>query len=277
MKLRKITSLTALISFTLLLVTSVVLYIVPSGRIANWAGYRLWGLSKEDWSAVHTNLGVLLLLAMILHVYYNWKPMLSYMKNTARQLRVFTLEFNIALVLTLIVFLGTLAGIPPMSSIIQLGEAITDQANQHYGEPPYGHAELTPLAEFLDKIKVDPEVGLEALKKAGVAVEAPSLPLAEIAEDNNITPQRIYEIVKPVDVSDSSTDGGMPEEAPGGTGNRTLAQICQSYGLDSEKIVQGLAERGIKAEAGLKMKEIATANGIDPYAVYNAIYQLRSK
>ena len=48
MNMRKITSLTALISFVLLLVTSIILYILPSGRVAYWAGYRLWSLSSRS-------------------------------------------------------------------------------------------------------------------------------------------------------------------------------------------------------------------------------------
>ncbi|MEE4254233.1 MAG: DUF4405 domain-containing protein, partial [Desulfuromusa sp.] len=155
MNMRKITSLTALISFVLLMVTSIILYIVPAGRVAYWSDYRLWSLSKEDWGAVHINLGVLLLISILLHVYYNWTPMISYMKNKSKQLRIFTPDFNVSLIVTLVVFFGTLAGIPPMSSVINFGAAISEKANLYYGEPPYGHAELSPLADFADKVKVD--------------------------------------------------------------------------------------------------------------------------
>mgnify|MGYP000181594178 CR=1 FL=1 len=40
MKIRKIASLTALLSFVVVIVTSIVLYIVPQGRIAYWADWR---------------------------------------------------------------------------------------------------------------------------------------------------------------------------------------------------------------------------------------------
>ena len=49
MKMRKITSLTAALSFLLMVLTSIILYIVPQGRVAYWADWRLWGLSKTDW------------------------------------------------------------------------------------------------------------------------------------------------------------------------------------------------------------------------------------
>ncbi|MCK4502163.1 MAG: DUF4405 domain-containing protein, partial [Desulfuromonadales bacterium] len=231
MNMRKITSLTALISFVLLMVTSIILYIVPSGRVAYWAGYRLWSLSKEDWGSVHINLGFLLLLAILLHIYYNWTPMISYMKNRSKQLRIFTADFNISLVVTLIVFFGTLAGIPPMSTILNLGNAITDKANLVYGEPPYGHAELSPLADFTDKVKIDLDESLAKLEAAGIKVVSSAQTMEEIAHNNDISPQQIYKAIK-APTNDSVNI--MPEEAPGGTGKRTLAQVCEMYQLDQD-------------------------------------------
>ena len=100
MKMRKITSLTAALSFLLMVLTSIILYIVPQGRVAYWADWRLWGLSKTDWGNIHINLGFLFLISLTLHIYYNWKPITSYLKNKARQMKVFTPDFNVALVVT---------------------------------------------------------------------------------------------------------------------------------------------------------------------------------
>lgn len=77
MNMRKITSLTAALSFMLMVLTSVILYIVPQGRVAYWADWRLWGMSKTDWGNIHINLGLLFLLAGFLHIYYNFCEDLS--------------------------------------------------------------------------------------------------------------------------------------------------------------------------------------------------------
>ncbi|MGB5619617.1 MAG: DUF4405 domain-containing protein [Desulfobacterales bacterium] len=74
MKIRKITSLTAGLAFIVMLVTSIILYVVPQGRVAYWADWKLWGLTKTDWGNIHINLGLLFLIALFLHIYYNWKP-----------------------------------------------------------------------------------------------------------------------------------------------------------------------------------------------------------
>jgi len=274
MNMRKITSLTALISFILLMVTSIILYIVPAGRVAYWSDYKLWSLSKDDWGNVHINLGFLLLISILLHVYYNWKPMISYMKNRSKQLRIFTPDFNVSLIVSLVVFFGTLAGIPPMSSIINLGASISDKANRYYGEPPYGHAELSPLADFADKVKVDLAESMALLGNAGIKVDSSAQTMKNIAETNGVSPQHIYAIMKPQ--SNSSTKE-MPEEPPGGTGSRTLAQICEMYQLDQQVIVRGLKLKSITAEPLQSMKEIAAANSLDPHAVYAEIYALARK
>ena len=96
--------------------------------------------------------------------------------------------------------------------------------------------------------------------------------MQEISEANGVSPQQVYLLLKPVD--DGNGSAAMPEEAPGGTGSRTLTQLCEMYQLDEMQIVLGLATQGIEARPEQTMKEIAAANGIDPHAVYAAIYAL---
>ena len=96
MSVRRITSLTMLITLVLGILTSAVLYIAPHGRVAYWADWRLWGLSKTQWTDLHLTLGILLVLAGIVHTVYNWGPITAYLKNRARRVRVFTADFNVA-------------------------------------------------------------------------------------------------------------------------------------------------------------------------------------
>ena len=100
MNIRRITSLTALLTFILLIFTAVILYVAPQGRVAYWANWQLWGLSKTAWTNIHINTGFLFLISILLHIYYNWKLILAYLKNKAQELKVFNRDFNIALLLT---------------------------------------------------------------------------------------------------------------------------------------------------------------------------------
>ena len=67
MKIRRITSLTALFAFIVMTFTSVILYIVPHGRIAYWSDWHLFGLSKKEWGSIN-NLGLFFLLSLFLHL-----------------------------------------------------------------------------------------------------------------------------------------------------------------------------------------------------------------
>lgn len=47
MNMRKITSITLLASLVVLVVNSVVLYIVPEGRVVHWANWIFLGLTND--------------------------------------------------------------------------------------------------------------------------------------------------------------------------------------------------------------------------------------
>lgn len=89
-----------------------------------------------------------LFLAAFIHVYLNWKPIVAYLKNRAKEVKIITTSFNVALMLSLIVGVGTYFEIPPMSTVIHFSNSIKDNASKVYGEPPYGHAELSSLKLF---------------------------------------------------------------------------------------------------------------------------------
>ena len=40
-------------AFLVLMVSGIVLYLVPQGRVAYWVHWSLAGLDKEQWAAVH--------------------------------------------------------------------------------------------------------------------------------------------------------------------------------------------------------------------------------
>ena len=266
--IRKTVSLTALLSFALLMVTSVILYIVPAGRVAYWADYHLWGLTKGEWGNLHINLGLLLILAIILHTYYNWNAITAYMKNKAKEFKLFTREFNAALILVVVFCLGTYFEVPPLSSIITMGEAISADAEKFYGEPPYGHAELSSLKTFSKKMEFDLELSMKRLKEEGFIVTSSEQPLIEIATTNHTSPKEIYLIISPLTERVSYT---FPDQPPAGLGNRPLIDLCQEYSVSSKTVLQILAQHGILANEEMNMKKIAENSGKDALSIYEII------
>jgi len=274
-KIRKITSMTMFISFILLVLTSIILYIVPHGRVAYWADWHLWGLTKTQWGNLHINLGFLFLFAGLLHMYYNWAVITAYMKNRAREIKVFTPSFNVALLLTLVIGVGTYFEVPPMSSVITLSESIKNAASEKYGEPPYGHAELSSLKLFTKKQGLDMDQAMELLKKANIQFKDSKDTLAIIAKVNKVSPQEVYNIIKPA-VAAKTAEGtiSFPDSPMTGFGNKTIAEVCSEFNLMFRDIQRGLAKKGVKAEPEMTIKEIAAANDKDPMAIFEDIHGL---
>jgi hypothetical protein len=272
--MRKVTSLTIFLSFLALLATSVVLYIVPHGRVAYWADWRLLGMTKTEWGNLHVNLGVLFILAGFFHLFYNWSPITAYMKNRARELKIFTPAFSLALTLTVLVAAGTYLEIPPMSSVTNLGESIKNAASVKYGEPPYGHAELSSLKLFAKKQNLDLDRVEALLHKSGLRYTDSSQTLAEIAANNTMSPQELFFVIKPASTA-GTVEGKIffPDSPMPGFGNKTLVDVCQEFNLVLADIQYGLAEHGIESEADKTIKEIAAVHGKNPLLIFEIIHE----
>lgn len=243
----------------------------PSRPGGYWADWRFWGLSKTQWGNVHINVGLLFLLALLLHAYYNWKPITTYLKNKSRQMKIFTKEMNVALVLTLVFTVGTLAEAPPFSTILDFSESIKEAASRKYGEPPWGHAELSPISTFAKKMGWQPEATIAALKDAGYAVESPKDTVAEIAARKSVPPQELYLSLKQRLQTEDAPAGALPEAPPAGFGQRSLQEIAATYGVPLQPMIDALKARGVDADPDTSLKNLAANSGGNPFELFEII------
>ncbi|MBL0712303.1 MAG: DUF4405 domain-containing protein [Desulfosarcina sp.] len=277
MNIRRTVSLTAALAFVVMLLTSVVLYIVPQGRVAYWADWRLAGLSKTQWGEIHINTGLLFLVALGLHVYYNWKPLTLYLKDRARRWKVLTPEFNLATVLVAVFIGGTLGGWPPFATILSFQEAIKTAAAQKYGEPPYGHAELSSLEAFARKMGIDPQAARAMLTAAGYRVTDGQQSLQDLAATNGVSPQRLYQTMMATrSAAASASSREIPQTPPAGIGKLSLEAFSRQYGLDSQKLLQSLENQGLEVRADMTIKAMAAANNRSPVDLYDLLRTVAS-
>ncbi|MBD3237432.1 MAG: DUF4405 domain-containing protein [Candidatus Eisenbacteria bacterium] len=267
MRFRRVVSLFLLVGVAFLLLTILILYIVPHGRVAYWTNWRLWGLSKDDWTHIHINLGLLLLISAGLHVYYNWGPLTNYLKNRSRRMVIFTAEFSAALAMIAVVLVTTHLGVPPLSWVLDLNESVKDAASQRYGEPPYGHAELSTLETLTRRLALPLGSVLDELQAADYREVRPDATLEEIAAANRVTPQAIYETMQGAVENASS----LPKIPPPGTGKKRLREVAGEYDLELEVLIERLASRGIAGRPEQTLQEIAAEHQINPDAVYEAL------
>ncbi|MFT5702151.1 MAG: hypothetical protein ACI8ZB_005062 [Desulforhopalus sp.] len=258
-----------------LFLTSVVLYIVPEGRVAYWSEWKMLGLSKSQWGDVHINLGWLFLAAGLFHLYLNWKPVVTYTKNKAKELKGFTREFYAGLLLTVVFVVGTLMGVPPLSTILDFGTSFKEAASIRYGEPPYGHAELSSLKTITRRMGLDLEKVLTELSAAGVRYEGADQSVLDVAKDNELTPKDVWLVMQkaqPAEISGAKKT--FPDAPFPGVGRQSFQQVCDSYGLDSKEVIFAFEEKGIIVDITQSFKEIANANNTDPHALFEIIHGL---
>ncbi len=270
--MRKTTSLTLLLAFVLLVLTSLVLYVVPEGRVAYWSDWRWLGLSKAQWGDLHTNLGFLFLATGGVHLWYNWKAIVASLRNRARQLRIATPAFLVALLLNLLVLGGTLLHLPPFSSILEFGRSFKEAAAIKYGEPPYGHAERSSLALFAKRTGLDLAAAQAALHRAGIRTTGDAQTILDIAQTNGITPKAVFDAMQPAEASTSAARPSLPDQPFSGLGRMTLAEFCDRFALDQRHILAVLAAKGIKATPQQTFKEIASAHGTEPNGLFALIH-----
>lgn len=192
---RKITSLTLGLSFLTMSYTGLMLYITPKGKIAYWADWHMLGLTKSEYGNIHTTSMVIFLSFAIIHIYYNWMPLISYLKNTAKKISFTKKEFLIALTINIFFIAGTLYPIQPMKGILDVGQDIKEYWVEIHGNPPYGHAEESSLRKFSRRMSIDLEEAKEALDAEGIIYNS-SDTLKEISRKNGLTPQEIYNIIQ---------------------------------------------------------------------------------
>jgi len=194
---RSLTSLLTLASFLMLVVTGIIAYVAPQGRIAYWVDWRFAGLTKTHWGNIHIITGLLFVVAGSFHIYFNWKPLLNYLKGrmAAGAHRWRELVVTIALAVALVA--GTIADVPPFRYVFDLNDYVKDswiKTPKHI--PPFGHAELLSLAEFTRKMRIDLDAATARLREAGIVIDGSDQTLAAIAETNRTSPMFLFEIIK---------------------------------------------------------------------------------
>ncbi len=289
MNLRKITSMTMVWSLIVLTFNSIVLYVVPEGRIANWAVWKFWGLTKHDWSAQHTTVGFLFLFAGCLHIYLNWKPIMNYMRNKAKQFRLFSAASTVGLLLTAVFVIATYYHVPPIITIIDFSEQIKEGAATKYGDPPYGQAQSSSLKGFTSRLGLDEVKSKELLQSAGIEIADDKEMIQDIAARNNKTPQEIYDIIKPATYdngedaenfssSEHPTDSVDGVKAPkSGMGKKTIQQLCDEIEQDCNMIIAELEKKGMTIKPEDKLKDVASENDTGPMQIYEIIVEIVSE
>ncbi len=189
------TSVLIAASFLILLVTGIVLFASPPGRIANWTNWNILGLRKHDWTGLHIWFSALFLVVTIFHVIFNWRPMISYFKDRLSRRVGFRWEWVVALGIVGGVFAGTRLAIPPFSSLLAWNEDLKESWDSPAGRAPIPHAELLTLTELAEQGNVPVEAAVARLAARGVEGFSHDTVVQKIAEDAKLSARQVYDII----------------------------------------------------------------------------------
>lgn len=194
------------ISFFVLLVSGVVLYIAPPGRVANWIDWRMLGLSKGGWKDQHIMFGFTFIVLSVFHLFViNWKAFFSYLKTAAGTGLKHSRELFGSLLLFLVFATGTFFALQPFSGIIDFGTSLSQSWERKEGRPPVPHAETMSLTELSKQpgLGGDPELLKTKLETAGYRIDSVEQTLADIASRNRTTAENLYRHIASREKSES--------------------------------------------------------------------------
>ncbi|ADR35551.1 hypothetical protein Ocepr_0087 [Oceanithermus profundus DSM 14977] len=109
---------------TWLAVSGVVLYLAPSGRVAKTVDWRLLWLAKEQWEALHTVFGFVFLALVGLHLKYNLRSILAYLRRRAAAAARVRREAAGATLVLLLVTLAAVYGWTPVRQVMAWSEGM---------------------------------------------------------------------------------------------------------------------------------------------------------
>ena len=270
-----------LTAFLMLLISGIILYIAPPGRVANWSGWNILGLSKHAWQNQHTIFGFAFALLSVFHLFViNWEAFFAYITTKATKGLKNPIEFSAIILLTLLFGIGTQLEMQPFAAVINFGESIKDSWESGISEPPIPHAETMTLEELSlqPALNKTAEAMLETIQKAGLKANSTTQTLGEIAKENDMQPTELYALIAPAakhEKGQGQQQGQRHSQQQGqqqgqqktelqkeGFGRKTLEQIAEENGIAPLSLQLALQQQNIAAEPGMSMRAITEKNGI---------------
>lgn len=270
MKYQRVVSLTLLLSFVAIILSSGVLYLIADRRVTQWSDWSFLWLDKQQWDNLHINFGFLFLGFLVWHIYYNWKPIKNYLKKK-REFVIFTKEFNFSLILVTLVSVGTIWMVLPLSFIVNIGNGIK-AINIKDETPPFAYAEEAIFRDFCLILDINQSKALNIMQENSISISSKKQTLKQIATLNNTTPMHIYALIRT-----SDTRPSLPTDLPVGIAYKSIKQLSIEYKIDTQRALEHLKSYGIITNQDTSFKKISKIYLLHPATLYNILLASQAK
>ncbi len=191
---RSYVSISLLLSFLVIAVSGVILYLAPPGRVARWISWVMLGFNRGQWEDLHTLFSYLFIVFGLFHLFlFNWKLFFSYLRSRITRKINRKREIIFALATFLAIALFTLAKWPPVYSVMDLGNTISSGWADRRGAPPVPHAEEMTLNDLSKELfRSEPELVIGKLRELGFVVRDGNQTLDSLALQNEAAPSELF-------------------------------------------------------------------------------------
>ena len=189
-------SIGLLFSFIVMMFSGIVLYVAPEGSLSRWIDWTVLGLTKTQWEQQHTIFSYLFVGFTVFHIFkINWGLLWSYFFVEKRKL-IYVKEILVALIISVIFFIGTLADISPFSYVTDLGSNISDSFGSDVQKPDISDPEKLNLEQFAKQVyHISYDEFYDILDKYNLIIEDRNQTIQELCSMNGISPKELYELI----------------------------------------------------------------------------------
>lgn len=195
-KFRKFVSFSLMFIFPILVISGVALYIRPEGSIARWIVWTHWGLDKRGWEGIHIIFSIVFVLIMIFHIYFNWDPLMSYIKKKKQSMLLNYRELILSFVFIATIFTLVLTRKGPLWDIMDIRRDYKLYHTPIAITPPEPEFEKHPFHKAASRLNITESKLGKILTDKGLTISGNDARFMDIAKENNMTPEELYAIIK---------------------------------------------------------------------------------
>ena len=130
---------------------------------------------------------------------FHWKVLVAYRRSKLQAGLRMKRELAAPSLAGAAILAVSITGVPPFGTVMNVGEGIKNSWSTASNEPPVPHAELMSVAKLSETVKIPAEKAVADLEKQGVKVAQPTMTVQQIAAENKLTPQRVYQKIQSED------------------------------------------------------------------------------
>jgi hypothetical protein len=201
-RFRTFITLVVLLSFLAVVVSGIALYLRPEGSLARWVGWKFAGWDKKQWEAAHTGVVILFMISSFIHIWYNFKTLVSYLRGKAALVLSsgsqwpLIMETATALAILVLVTLSAVGPWAPFSSVIQLRSSLKDGKYILVMPPPVVDADKLTAADFCRVAGLELQAALRHAREHGVVIDDPTMGIGKISQKHGISPEDLYLVLR---------------------------------------------------------------------------------